>query len=157
MNLLGKYTVFCEGARGHLTKRLKAKYDLEANCEPQIYGLGMKELWDIDPGKHVPGRVIHTQGWPLSESDNWGGGFLYHQANGQVSLGFVAALDYKNPYVYPFEEFQRWKTPQEIKAILEAGKPVDRTSVGKGKSVPVLVALGDRRQIKKTIRNSYNN
>ncbi|TYC92879.1 electron transfer flavoprotein-ubiquinone oxidoreductase [Novosphingobium sp. BW1] len=124
MNLLGKYTVFCEGARGHLTKRLKAKYDLEANCEPQIYGLGMKELWDIDPDKHVPGRVIHTQGWPLSENDAWGGGFLYHQANGQVSLGFVAALDYKNPYIYPFEEFQRWKQHPEIKAILEGGKRV---------------------------------
>ncbi|WP_189621535.1 electron transfer flavoprotein-ubiquinone oxidoreductase [Novosphingobium colocasiae] len=124
MNLLGKYTVFCEGARGHLTKRLKAKYDLEANCEPQVYGIGIKELWDIDPDKHVPGRVIHTQGWPLSETDNWGGGFLYHQANNQVSLGFVTALDYKNPYVYPFEEFQRWKTHPEIKAILEGGKRV---------------------------------
>ncbi|MCJ2182035.1 electron transfer flavoprotein-ubiquinone oxidoreductase [Novosphingobium sp. 1949] len=124
MNLLGKYTVFCEGARGHLTKRLKAKYDLEADCQPQIYGLGMKELWDIDPAKHVPGRVIHTQGWPLSENDAWGGGFLYHQANGQVSLGFVAALDYKNPYIYPFEEFQRWKQHPEIRAILEGGKRV---------------------------------
>lgn len=124
MNLLGKYTVFCEGARGHLTKRLKAKYDLEANCEPQIYGLGIKELWDIPADKHVPGRVIHTQGWPMSESDGWGGGFLYHQANNQVALGFVTALDYKNPYVYPFEEFQRWKQHPEIRAILEGGKRV---------------------------------
>ncbi|MCJ2186034.1 electron transfer flavoprotein-ubiquinone oxidoreductase [Novosphingobium beihaiensis] len=124
MNLLGKYTVFCEGARGHLTKRLKAKYSLDAECEPQIYGLGIKELWDIDPDKHVPGRVIHTQGWPMSESDSWGGGFLYHQANNQVALGFVTALDYKNPYVYPFEEFQRWKQHPEIRAILEGGKRV---------------------------------
>ena len=124
MNLLAKYTVFCEGARGHLTKRLKAKYDLEANCQPQVYGLGMKELWDIDPDKHVPGRVIHTQGWPLSESDTWGGGFLYHQANNQVALGFVCALDYKNPFVYPFEEFQRWKQHPEIRKILEGGKRV---------------------------------
>ena len=124
MNLLAKYTVFCEGARGHLTKRLKAKYDLEANCQPQVYGLGMKELWDIDPDKHVPGRVIHTQGWPLSESDTWGGGFLYHQANNQVALGFVCALDYKNPFVYPFEEFQRWKQYPEIRKILEGGKRV---------------------------------
>jgi len=124
MNLLAKYTVFCEGARGHLTKRLKAKYDLEADCQPQVYGIGMKELWDIDPAKHVPGRVIHTQGWPLSESDSWGGGFLYHQANNQVSLGFVCALDYKNPWVYPFEEFQRWKQHPAIKAILEGGKRV---------------------------------
>jgi len=124
MNLLGKYTVFCEGARGHLTKRLKSKYNLEANCEPQIYGLGIKELWDIPADQHVPGRVIHTQGWPMSESDSWGGGFLYHQANNQVALGFVTALDYKNPYVYPFEEFQRWKQHPEIRAILEGGKRV---------------------------------
>jgi electron-transferring-flavoprotein dehydrogenase len=101
MELHAKYTLFAEGARGHLTKQLKAKYDLEADCEPQVYGIGMKELWDIDPDKHVPGRVIHTQGWPLNESDSWGGGFLYHQANGQVALGFVVALDYANPYVLP--------------------------------------------------------
>jgi len=124
MELTAKYTVFSEGARGHLTKQLKAKYDLEADCQPQIYGIGMKELWDIDPDKHVEGRVLHTQGWPLSESDSWGGGFLYHQANNQVALGFVAALDYKNPYVYPFEEFQRWKQHPAIKAILEGGKRV---------------------------------
>jgi electron-transferring-flavoprotein dehydrogenase len=124
MNLTAKYTLFCEGARGHLTKRLKAKYDLEADCQPQIYGIGIKELWDIDPAKHVPGRVLHTQGWPLSESDSWGGGFLYHQANNQVALGFVTALDYKNPYVYPFEEFQRWKQHPAIRAILEGGKRV---------------------------------
>jgi electron-transferring-flavoprotein dehydrogenase len=124
MELTAKYTVFCEGARGHLTKRLKAQYDLERDCQPQIYGLGMKELWDIDPAKHVPGRVLHTQGWPLSESDSWGGGFLYHQANNQVAIGFVAALDYKNPYVYPFEEFQRWKQHPAIREILEGGRRV---------------------------------
>ncbi|MFC3214820.1 electron transfer flavoprotein-ubiquinone oxidoreductase [Novosphingobium panipatense] len=124
MNLLGKYTVFCEGARGHLTKRLKAKYDLEANCQPQIYGLGIKELWDIPADKHVPGRVIHTQGWPLSENDAWGGGFVYHQSNNQVALGFVTALDYKNPHIHPFEEFQRWKQHPEIRAVLEGGKRV---------------------------------
>ncbi len=124
MNLLGKYTLFCEGARGHLTKRLKEKFDLEADCQPQVYGLGIKELWDIEPGKHVPGRVIHSQGWPLSESNSWGGGFLYHQANNQVALGFVTALDYANPYVYPFEEFQRWKQHPEIRKILEGGKRV---------------------------------
>ncbi|MFN5781778.1 MAG: electron transfer flavoprotein-ubiquinone oxidoreductase [Novosphingobium sp.] len=124
MELHAKYTFFAEGARGHLTKTLKAKFDLEANCEPQVYGIGIKELWDIDPDKHVPGRVLHTQGWPLSESDSWGGGFLYHQANNQVALGFVTALDYKNPYVYPFEEFQRWKQHPEIRAILEGGRRV---------------------------------
>jgi electron-transferring-flavoprotein dehydrogenase len=124
MNLLAKYTVFCEGARGHLTKRLKAKYNLEADCQPQKYGIGIKELWDIDPAKHVPGRVLHTQGWPLSDSGSGGGGFLYHQANNQVALGFVTTLDYANPYVFPFEEFQRWKQHPEIRAILQGGKRV---------------------------------
>ncbi|QQN73796.1 electron transfer flavoprotein-ubiquinone oxidoreductase [Croceicoccus sp. YJ47] len=124
MELHAKYTLFAEGARGSLTKQLKAKYDLEANCEPQVYGLGIKELWDIEPGKHVPGRVVHTQGWPLSESESWGGGFIYHQANGQVAIGFVTALDYKNPYVHPFEEFQRWKQHPDIRPLLEGGKRV---------------------------------
>jgi electron-transferring-flavoprotein dehydrogenase len=124
MELHGKYTVFCEGARGHLTKQLKAQFNLEADCEPQIYGIGIKELWDIDPAKHHPGRVIHTQGWPMSESDSWGGGFLYHQANNQVALGFVTALDYKNPWVFPFEEFQRWKQHPAIREYLEGGKRV---------------------------------
>ena len=124
MELTAKYTLFCEGARGSLTKQLKVKYDLERDCQPQKYGLGIKELWDIDPAKHAPGRVLHTQGWPLSESGSGGGGFLYHQAGNQVSLGFVTTLDYANPYVYPFEEFQRWKTHPEIAAILEGGKRV---------------------------------
>ena len=124
MEIHAKYTLFAEGARGNLTKKMKAKYDLEADCEPQVYGLGIKELWDIDPAKHEPGRVIHTQGWPLSESGTWGGGFLYHQANGQVALGFVTALDYKNPYVSPYQEFQRWKHHPAIAAILEGGKRV---------------------------------
>jgi electron-transferring-flavoprotein dehydrogenase len=124
MNLLAKYTIFAEGARGHLTKRVKAKFGLERDCQPQVYGLGIKELWDIDADKHVPGRVLHTQGWPLSESESWGGGFLYHQAGGQLALGFVTALDYKNPYVSPYEEFQRWKQHPSIRAILEGGKRV---------------------------------
>jgi len=124
MHLLAKYTLFAEGARGHLTKRLKAKYALEADCQPQVYGLGIKELWDILPENHVPGRVLHTQGWPLSESAAWGGGFLYHQANHQVALGFVTALDYHNPYISPYEEFQRWKQHPAIRAVLEGGKRV---------------------------------
>lgn len=124
MEIDAKYTFFAEGVRGNLTKQMKARFDLEADCQPQVYGLGIKELWDIDPAKHVPGRVIHTQGWPLSESDSWGGGFLYHQANGQVALGFVTALDYKNPYVSPFQEFQRWKTHPAIREYLEGGKRV---------------------------------
>ncbi len=122
MELHGRYTLFAEGARGHLTKQLKAKFDLEADCEPQVYGLGMKELWDIDPAKHQPGLVIHTQGWPLT--DAYGGGFLYHQANGQVALGFVVGLSYRNPHLFPFEEFQRWKQHPEIRKYLEGGKRV---------------------------------
>jgi electron-transferring-flavoprotein dehydrogenase len=122
MELHGRYTLFAEGARGHLTKQLKAKFDLEATSEPQVYGLGMKELWDIDPAKHQPGLVIHTQGWPLT--DAYGGGFLYHQANGQVALGFVVGLSYRNPHLFPFEEFQRWKQHPEIRKYLEGGKRV---------------------------------
>ncbi|MEB3415178.1 electron transfer flavoprotein-ubiquinone oxidoreductase [Alteriqipengyuania sp. WL0013] len=124
MEIHAKYTLFAEGARGNLTKKMKERFDLEADCQPQVYGIGIKELWDIDPEKHVPGRVIHTQGWPLSESDTWGGGFLYHQANGQVALGFVTALDYKNPYVRPYQEFQRWKEHPAIREYLEGGTRV---------------------------------
>jgi electron-transferring-flavoprotein dehydrogenase len=124
MEIHAKYTLFAEGARGNLTKRMKAKYDLEADCQPQVYGLGIKEIWDIDPDKHVPGRVIHTQGWPLSESESWGGGFLYHQANNQIAIGFVTALDYRNPWVSPFQEFQRWKQHPAIREYLEGGKRV---------------------------------
>jgi electron-transferring-flavoprotein dehydrogenase len=146
MELLAKYTLFAEGARGHLTKQLKAKYELERDCQPQVYGIGIKELWDIDPDKHVPGRVIHTQGWPLSESNTWGGGFLYHQANNQVALGFVTALDYANPYVYPYEEFQRWKQHPAIRAILEGGRRVSygarAINEGGWQSVPKLAFPG---------------
>jgi electron-transferring-flavoprotein dehydrogenase len=146
MELHAKYTLFGEGARGHLTKQLKAKYDLERDCQPQVYGIGMKELWDIDPDKHVPGRVIHTQGWPMSESEEWGGAFLYHQANNQVALGFVVSLDYKNPHVFPFEEFQRWKTHPEIAKILEGGKRVSygarAINEGGWQSVPKLAFPG---------------
>ncbi len=122
MELHARYTLFAEGARGHLTKQLKSRFDLEADSEPQVYGLGMKELWDIDPAKHKPGLVIHTQGWPLT--DAYGGGFLYHQANGQVALGFVVGLGYKNPYLFPFEEFQRWKQHPEIRKYLEGGRRI---------------------------------
>lgn len=146
MELHAKYVLFAEGARGSLTKQLKAKYDLEADCQPQVYGLGMKELWDIKPENHEAGRVIHTQGWPLSESGSWGGGFLYHQANGQVALGFVVALDYQNPYLFPFEEFQRWKTHPAIAKILEGGKRVSygarAINEGGWQSVPKLAFPG---------------
>ena len=146
MEIHAKYTLFAEGARGNLTKQMKAKFDLEADCEPQVYGLGVKELWDIDPAKHEPGRVIHTQGWPLSETGTWGGGFLYHQANGQVALGFVTALDYANPYVSPYQEFQRWKHHPDIAAILEGGKRVSYggrvINEGGWQSVPKLAFPG---------------
>ncbi len=146
MELHAKYTLFAEGARGHLTKQLKAKYDLERDCQPQVYGIGMKELWDIDPDKHVSGKVIHTQGWPLSETESWGGGFLYHQANGQVAIGFVVALDYANPYVFPFEEFQRWKQHPQIRAILEGGRRVSygarAINEGGWQSIPKLAFPG---------------
>ena len=122
LELHAKYTFFAEGARGPLTKILKRQFDLDAGSEPQVYGLGMKELWDIDPAKHKPGLVIHTQGWPLT--DAYGGGFLYHQANGQVALGFVVGLGYRNPYLYPFEEFQRWKQHPAIRKYLEGGRRV---------------------------------
>ncbi|MFZ4745883.1 MAG: electron transfer flavoprotein-ubiquinone oxidoreductase [Sphingomonas sp.] len=144
LELHAKYTFFAEGARGHLTKQLKRQFDLEANCEPQVYGIGLKELWDIDPANHVPGRVIHSQGWPLD--DAWGGGFLYHQAGGQVALGFVVALDYKNPYLSPFEEFQRWKHHPEIAAILKGGRRVSygarAINEGGWQSVPKLAFAG---------------
>jgi electron-transferring-flavoprotein dehydrogenase len=122
MELHGRYTFLAEGARGHLTKELKRIFSLDRDSQPQVYGIGLKELWDVDPDRHVPGRVIHTQGWPLD--DAWGGGFLYHQEAGQVALGFVVALNYRNPWLSPFEEFQRWKRHPAIREALEGGRRV---------------------------------
>ncbi|MCA1652915.1 MAG: electron transfer flavoprotein-ubiquinone oxidoreductase [Sphingomonadales bacterium] len=122
MEIYARYTLFAEGARGHLTKELTRIFDLRKDSGPQVYGIGIKELWDVPADKHQPGRVIHTQGWPLD--DAWGGGFLYHQANHQVALGFVVALDYQNPTLSPFEEFQQWKTHPAIAAEIEGGKRV---------------------------------
>ncbi|WP_448585507.1 electron transfer flavoprotein-ubiquinone oxidoreductase [Thermaurantiacus sp.] len=122
LELHAKYTFFAEGARGHLSKQLINRFNLREGRSPQVYGIGFKELWDIDPRNHRPGTVIHTQGWPLS--DAWGGGFLYHQANSQVALGFVVALNYRNPYLSPFDEFQRWKTHPAIRPVLEGGRRV---------------------------------
>ncbi|MES2120977.1 MAG: electron transfer flavoprotein-ubiquinone oxidoreductase [Pseudomonadota bacterium] len=120
MELHARYTFLAEGARGHLTKRLTELFGLRDESGPQVFGLGIKELWDVPPEKHKPGRVIHTQGWPLK--DAWGGGFIYHQDNGQVALGFVVALDYANPYLSPFEEMQRWKTHPAVRAEIEGGR-----------------------------------
>jgi electron-transferring-flavoprotein dehydrogenase len=144
MELHGRYTFLAEGARGHLTKELKRIFDLDRNNQPQVYGIGLKELWDVDPARHVPGRVIHSQGWPLG--DAWGGGFLYHQAGGQVALGFVVALNYRNPWLSPFEEFQRWKQHPAIREVLEGGRRVSygarAINEGGWQSVPTLAFPG---------------
>ena len=123
MELLGKYTVFAEGSRGQLGRELMARFALDAGRDPQSYGLGIKELWEIDPAKHHPGRVVHTAGWPL-DSQTYGGAFLYHLPDNQVTLGFITGLDYSNPWLSPFEEMQRWKTHPAIRAVLEGGKRV---------------------------------
>lgn len=123
MELRAKYTLFAEGARGHLGKQLINKYQLDKDADPQSYGIGIKELWEIDPAKHQAGLVIHTAGWPLS-SDTYGGSFLYHLENNQVAVGFVVGLSYKNPYLSPFEEFQRYKTHPSIRGFFEGGKRI---------------------------------
>ncbi|MBS1176722.1 MAG: Electron-transferring-flavoprotein dehydrogenase [Proteobacteria bacterium] len=123
MELLGKYTLFAEGARGHLGKQLIARYRLDTGRDPQSYAIGIKELWEIDPAKAKPGRVVHTAGWPM-DNDTYGGGFLYHLEGHKVTLGFVVGLDYQNPYLSPFEEMQRWKTHPSIRAHIEGGKRI---------------------------------
>ena len=118
MELLGKYTVFAEGARGHLGKQLIAKFKLDEGCDPQTYALGIKELWEVDPSRHQPGFVMHTAGWPM-ENDTYGGSFLYHMEDNKITLGFITGLDYANPYLSPFEEFQRWKSHPNIRYYFE--------------------------------------
>lgn len=125
MELHAKYTIFSEGCRGHLGKQLMEKFSLrDGDIDPQHYGLGIKELWDIDPAKHKEGLVLHSAGWPLSESGSAGGGFLYHLDNNQVTLGLITDLSYSNPFVSPFDEMQRWKTNPAVKRFLEGGKRV---------------------------------
>ncbi|MGM0767598.1 MAG: electron transfer flavoprotein-ubiquinone oxidoreductase [Pseudomonadota bacterium] len=124
MELRAKYTLFTEGCRGHLGKRLIQDFKLDEGKDPQHYGIGIKELWDIDPAKHEPGLVVHTTGWPLNESGSTGGSFLYHLENGQVYVGLITDLSYSNPHLSPFEEFQRLKLHPEIKQYLEGGKRV---------------------------------
>ncbi|MCV2355323.1 electron transfer flavoprotein-ubiquinone oxidoreductase [Paucibacter sp. B2R-40] len=121
MELLGKYTIFAEGARGHLGKQLIAKFGLDAGKDPQSYALGIKELWEVPAAQAKPGLVVHTAGWPM-DGDTYGGGFLYHLEGNKVTLGYVVGLDYKNPWLSPFEEMQRWKTHPSIRAHLEGGK-----------------------------------
>ncbi len=123
MELVGRYTVFAEGARGHLGKQIIARYGLDAGRDAQCYALGIKELWEIDPAKARPGLVVHTAGWPMDEQ-TYGGGFLYHLEGHRVTLGLVTGLDYQNPWLSPFEEMQRWKTHPEIRRHLDGGKRI---------------------------------
>ena len=123
MELLGKYTFFAEGCRGHLGKQLEAKFNLREGVDPQTYGIGLKELWEITPEMHQLGLVIHSGGWPM-QPDTYGGGFLYHLENNQIAVGFVVGLGYSNPHLSPFEEFQRFKTHPEIRKFLESGKRI---------------------------------
>ncbi len=121
--LRAKYTVFAEGCRGNLGKELIARFDLSADADPQHYGLGFKEIWEVPDAQHNEGEVVHTLGWPLDNRTE-GGGFLYHAENNLVYLGLVVALNYRNPHLSLFDEFQRWKTHPKIRAVLEGGKRV---------------------------------
>ena len=145
VELHGKYTLFAEGARGHLGKQLIARFRLDEGRDPQTYGIGLKELWEIDPARHQPGLVIHTAGWPL-DSDTYGGSFLYHLDANQVAVGFVVGLGYANPYLSPYEEFQRYKTHPAIRCFFEGGKRIAygarAITAGGLQSLPKLVFPG---------------
>ena len=133
MELLAKYTIFAEGSRGHLGRQLIEKFKLDEGCDPQSYGIGIKELWEVDPARHEPGLVVHTAGWPMNDS-TYGGSFLYHMEDNKIALGFITGLNYANPYLSPFEEFQRWKTHPNIRYYLEGEdkglKPAKRLAYG---------------------------
>ncbi len=143
--LLGKYTIFAEGVRGSLSEQVIDKFDLRADADPQHYGIGIKEIWEVDPDRHEEGLVVHTAGWPM-ESHTEGGGFLYHGANNKVFTGFIIALDYKNPHMSPFNEFQRWKLHPKVRRYLEGGKRISygARAVNKGglQSLPKLTFPG---------------
>jgi electron-transferring-flavoprotein dehydrogenase len=145
MELHGKYTFFAEGCRGHLGRQLEAKYRLREGAEPQVYGIGLKELWEVRPEAHQPGLVMHTAGWPL-DADVYGGSFVYHLENRQVAVGFVVGLGYANPYLAPFEEFQRFKTHPAIRPSFEGGKRISygarAIAAGGLQSLPKLVFPG---------------
>jgi len=145
MELLGKQTIFAEGCRGHLTKTLFETFDLREGKDPQTYAIGIKELWDIDPEKSKPGTVWHSVGWPLS-TDTYGGSFLYHLNGNQVAVGYVVGLDYSNPHLSPFEEFQRFKTHPAVRDVFEGGRRVSygarALSEGGFQSVPKLTFPG---------------
>jgi len=145
IDLEAKYTIFAEGARGHLGKRLEARFGLREGVAPQVYGIGLKELWEVAPEKHVPGLVVHTAGWPLDRA-TYGGSFLYHMEARQVAVGFVVGLGYSNPYLSPFEEFQRYKTHPAIRTCLEGGRRISygarAIAAGGLQSLPRLVFPG---------------
>jgi electron-transferring-flavoprotein dehydrogenase len=145
MEVHGKYTFFAEGCRGHLGRQLEAKYRLREGADPQVYGIGLKELWELKPGLHQPGLVMHTAGWPL-EAAVYGGSFLYHLEERQVAVGFVVGLGYANPYLAPFEEFQRFKTHPAIRTFFEGGKRISygarAITAGGLQSLPRLVFPG---------------
>ncbi|HNQ76984.1 MAG TPA: NAD(P)/FAD-dependent oxidoreductase, partial [Pseudothauera hydrothermalis] len=121
MALHAKYTLFAEGCRGHLGKQLETRFNLREGVDPQTYGIGIKELWEVPAERHVPGLVVHTAGWPM-DSATYGGGFVYHLEDNLVSIGFVVGLNYTNPHLSPFEEMQRYKTHPEIRKFIEGGK-----------------------------------
>jgi electron-transferring-flavoprotein dehydrogenase len=123
VELHGKYTFFAEGARGQLGRQLEAKYRLRGAADPQVYGIGLKELWEVPADRHQAGLVIHTAGWPLA-ADVYGGSFIYHQENRQIAVGFVVGLGYHNPYLSPFDEFQRFKTHPAIRGMFKGGKRI---------------------------------
>jgi electron-transferring-flavoprotein dehydrogenase len=123
VELIGRQTLFAEGCRGSLSKQLMEQFNLRDGVEPQTYGIGLKELWEVEPDKHQQGEVLHTIGWPL-DSDTYGGSFLYHMENNQVVVGFVIGLDYKNPYLSPYEEFQRFKTHPKIRDLFDGAKRI---------------------------------
>lgn len=145
MELHAKYTLFAEGCRGSLSAQLMNRFNLREGVEPQTYGLGIKELWEIDPARHKPGLVIHTQGWPL-DTKTAGGGFIYHLENNQVAIGFVVALDYENPYLSPFDEMQRFKSHPAIAPMFSGGRRVcyGARAINEGglQSIPKLVFPG---------------
>ena len=123
MELRAKYTFFGEGCRGSLSKQLSERFRLRSDCDPQTYGIGLKELWELDPAKHKQGMVLHTAGWPM-DGKTWGGSFVYHLEDNQAYVGFVVGLDYENPYLSPFDELQRFKTHPAIRTMLEGGRRV---------------------------------
>lgn len=143
--LLGKYTVFAEGCHGNLAKKLMQKFDLRRSSDPQHFGIGMKEIWEVDPARHDEGLVVHTLGWPL-DNHTEGGGFVYHAANSQLYLGLIVALNYRNPHLSPFQEFQRWKLHPRIRHSIEGGKRIGygARAVNKGglQSLPKLTFPG---------------